>query len=156
MTGPLLDRPTRPPPLNRFMGALVRSPLSSLVDRSVMLLTVVGRRSGRPFTFPVQYVRDAEGLWVLAGDAERKTWWRNLVGGADVRVVLRHRERTGRGVAYTYDEHPQLVELGLRRYVDRFPGTARRLGLPPGDRDALSRAAARTVIVRVHLDDVAP
>jgi hypothetical protein len=51
------------PRLNRAMSRLVRSPFSRLVDRSILLLTMCGRRSGQPYTFPVQYVQRGEVVW---------------------------------------------------------------------------------------------
>lgn len=65
----------------------------------VLLLTVVGRRSGRSFTTPLLYVRDGDDYVVAAsnGGIDREPqWWRNLrvrpdavveVGGRSVPVV---------------------------------------------------------------------
>jgi hypothetical protein len=90
-------------------------------------------------------------LWVIAGEASAKTWWRNLAGGAPVEVLLRRRVRAGRAVAATPVADPELVEEGLRRYAERFPGTAKRLGIDGAEPAALRRVAARTVVVRVEL-----
>lgn len=144
--------PKTPPWLNRFMSRLLRSLFSRIVDRGIMLLTVHGRRTGHAYTFPVQYAKEGETLWVMSGGGEEKTWWRNLVGGGPVEVLLRRRVRTGRGVTFTHREQPEIVEQGLRRYIERFPGMAKRLGLPPGDRAAFARTAEETVIVRIQLE----
>jgi hypothetical protein len=48
---------------------------------------VFGRRTGRPYTFPVQNVRQADLLWIISGAGPEKTWWRNLVGGAPVAIL---------------------------------------------------------------------
>lgn len=143
----------RPPLLNRFMSAFVRSPFGRLVDRGILLLTVFGRRTGRPYTFPVQYVQDAGVLWVLVGSSDEKTWWRNLSGGAPVEILLRRRTRKGIGEAFTHEEHPEVVDEGLRRYVERFPGTAKRLGLAGDDREAAASAREKQTIVRIRLED---
>jgi len=143
--------PKSPPWLNRTMSRLLLSPLSRLVDRGILLLTVFGRRTGHPYTFPVQYVREGEVLWIYVGDPGEKTWWRNLVPEGRVEVLLRRRLRNGRGLALSHDAAPEAVEEGLRRYVDRFPGTARRLRIPTED-DAIAPTAAGTIIVRVTLE----
>lgn len=143
----------RQPLLNRFMRVLVRSPLGRLVGRQILLLTVTGRRTGRPFTFPVQYGQDDGLLWVLVGSSDGKTWWRNLVGGAPVEVLLRRRTRKGIGEAFTHAEHPEVVDEGLRRYVERFPGTAKRLGFSEDDREAAASARAKQTVVRIRLED---
>lgn len=156
-TSPAAERvqaPRTPSPwVNRMMSGLLRSPFSRVVDRGIMLLTVHGYRSGRPYTFPVQYVQEGDTLWVLSGAGEEKTWWRNLVGGGQVEILLRRRVRGGRGVVFKHEEQPEIVEQGLRRYIQRFPGTAKRLGIPSDDREAFLRSARESVIVRIELQD---
>jgi deazaflavin-dependent oxidoreductase (nitroreductase family) len=147
--------PAKAPWVNRIMIRLLRSPLSRLVDGGVMLLTVTGRRTGRSYTLPVQYVWDGQVLWVYAGGSEAKSWWRNLVGGADVEVLLRRRVHSATAVAYAHADAPELVADGLGRYVDRFPASSKRLGIGSGDRFAFEQAAAHTVIVRIELKDPA-
>jgi hypothetical protein len=131
------------------MIRVLRSPFSRLVDRGLMLVTVSGRHSGRPYTLPVQYVQDGRTLWVYAGGAG-KTWWRNLIGGADIFVLLRRRTYVGWATAHTADTGRDIVQEGLRRYVDRFPRLAQRLSITPDRRD---RAISDTVMVRISLDD---
>jgi deazaflavin-dependent oxidoreductase (nitroreductase family) len=149
-----LEKRQGPTPLvNRILVRLLRSPLSRLVDGGLILLTVTGRRTGRTFTFPVQYVEDGRVLWVYAGGSDAKTWWRNLVGGADVEVLLRRRVYPATAIAVVPTEARELVEEGLRRYVERFPATSRRLGIATGNRLAFEQAAA-SVIVRIELHNI--
>ncbi len=49
--------------LNVGVGLLLRSPLHGLVSGRIMLLTVTGRRSGRPFTVPVSHLRHGGGFF---------------------------------------------------------------------------------------------
>ena len=114
-------------PVRRFgnscVRGILRSPVHGLLSRSVLLLTFRGRRSGRWFTTPVQYAaRDGE-LVVVPGNAPRKQWWRNLRGGASVRVRLRGRD---------LDADAELVEgaaadRALATYLERFPRARRAL-----------------------------
>jgi deazaflavin-dependent oxidoreductase (nitroreductase family) len=143
------------PWVNRLLVWLLRSPLSRLVDRGLMLLTVTGRRTERTYTFPVQYVEDGGVLWLYAGNGEAKTWWRNLVGGADVEVLLRRRVHPATAIAFTHTDAPELIEDGLRRYVDRFPATSRRLGIADGGSLDSGQTVAGTVIVQVELNEAA-
>jgi hypothetical protein len=142
---------SQPPLVNRLMARLLRSPLSRLVDRGVMLLTVNGQRTGHAYTFPVQYVEDGTVLWVYVGDDAVKTWWRNLLGGAEVQVLLRRRIQAGVAVALRHGDEPELVQEGLHRYSQRFPRTARRLGIPTDVERRLSEGASDTVMVRIEL-----
>lgn len=78
---------------NPFVSLILRSPLHGMLSRSLLLMTVTGRRSGRPLTFPVQYVRRGDDLLVVSRANRR--WWRNLEGGAPVTVLLRGKTREG-------------------------------------------------------------
>jgi len=144
--------PAKPPAaVNAMMTWMLRSPLSKLVHGQLMLLTVTGRKTGREYTFPVQYVAEGDVLWVITGGHEDKTWWRNLRDPDLVTLLFKRQERIAKAQAFTHAEDPDLVEDGLRRYADHFPGMAKRLGIRPGDQEAFHSVAATTVMVRVQL-----
>lgn len=84
--------------LRRLVGLYRRSGgrIGGRVGRTpVLLLTTVGRRSGRPHTVPVGYF-DRDGTrFVVASNAGRPyhpAWYANLVAHPDVEVAIR-RER---------------------------------------------------------------
>jgi deazaflavin-dependent oxidoreductase (nitroreductase family) len=77
---------------NGAMKALLRSPAHSLVSGAFMLITVTGRKTGRRYTTPVNYVQDGELLTVLSW--RERSWWRNVRGGAPVTVRLRGKNRS--------------------------------------------------------------
>jgi deazaflavin-dependent oxidoreductase (nitroreductase family) len=143
--------PKVPSWVNATMRSLLRSPLSRLVDRGIVLLTVTGRRTGRRFSFPVQYVQDGDTLWITSGAGPEKTWWRNLVGGAPIEVFLRRHPFEGTAEVATHEDDPATVEEGVRRYAERFPRFARRLGID-SDPEVMEAYARSTVIVRIYLD----
>jgi deazaflavin-dependent oxidoreductase (nitroreductase family) len=80
---------------NLFVIGLLRSPLHRLASRSLLLVTYRGRRSGNRFTIPVMYAEHEGTLTIYVGHSERKRWWRNLRGGAEVEVRLRGRRLRG-------------------------------------------------------------
>ena len=135
---------------NATMRGVLRSPFSRLVDRGIMLLTVTGRRTGRRFTFPVQYVEDGEVLWVMSGAGPEKTWWHNIVDGTQVGVLLRRHAFTGTAEIATYASDPATVFDGVHRYASRFPKFAKKLGLTDGDPEAYDACARDRVIVRIR------
>lgn len=78
VTGWFLPSLTGASPHNRVVLDLLASPWRRGLDRSLVGLSVLGRRSGRSFRLPVQYAVDDAGLVVVPGRADRKSWWRNL------------------------------------------------------------------------------
>ena len=99
--------------VNRAMRPLLRSRWHGAVSDKLLLITVTGRRSGRTFTIPVSYLEQDGRILIQPSAPERKVWWRNLRGGAPVRLRLRGQDRTGHAVAHG-DEHTGVrVEVTL-------------------------------------------
>ena len=73
--------------VNPVVRAILRSRLHVLISRRVALLEYRGRRSGRRLTVPVNYRRDGDELRLVSSPG--RVWWRNLRGGAPVRVLVR-------------------------------------------------------------------
>ena len=132
---------------NPIVRALLRSPLHPLLSGSVLLLTYEGKRSGRRYTFPAQYARDGESVYIVAGEAEGKTWWRNLRTGSAVSVRLRGQDLPGRVDMLSGDVDARTRELTI--YLKRFPAVAARQGIQQGP--DIARVAAGVVLVRITL-----
>jgi deazaflavin-dependent oxidoreductase (nitroreductase family) len=135
-----------------LMSAVLRSPLHGLLSRSIMLVTVRGRKSGRAITTPVNYVPVGEEL--LTVSLQHRTWWRNLRGGASVLVRLRGSDREARGNSV---EDPAGVISGIGEVIGVSPAYARHFGVPLDRRQspdpaALARAAEGRVLIRFRLD----
>lgn len=81
--------------INSMIAWLLKSPLHPLMSKGLILVTVAGRKSGKPISAPVAYLREGNTLWVVS--RRKGKWWRNLRGGADVRVVLLGENLAGRG-----------------------------------------------------------
>ncbi|MEV1249422.1 nitroreductase/quinone reductase family protein [Nonomuraea sp. NPDC050022] len=79
--------------VNPVVAWLLRTPLHDLLSRRITLLTVTGRRSGAAIRLPAQYERDGDTLTVVS--SPRRLWWRNLQGGAPMRLVLEGQIRNG-------------------------------------------------------------
>ena len=112
--------------VNRTMGALNRRLYratggkvgGSFKGAPVLLLTTTGRRSGKPRTNPLLYLRDGEALAVVAsegGAPRHPAWFLNLKANPGVeveigreRLRLRAREATGEERDRLW---PRLLEL---------------------------------------------
>jgi hypothetical protein len=98
MSGAARTVPERPaPPLSRRMQArlfrIVNVPMRAVLGlpvptplgRSLMLASIVGRRTGRLYRQPVSYVRDGSTLLTPGGGR----WKLNLADGRPVRIRVR-------------------------------------------------------------------
>jgi hypothetical protein len=99
---------------NPVVKTLLRSPAHRLVSGSLALITVTGRRSGREYTFPVNYTREGDRVRIAVGWPESKVWWRNLTGeGAPVDIVLAGERLHGHAVASGDESSGVSVEVQL-------------------------------------------
>lgn len=124
---------------NPWVRLVLRSPLHGLLDSSVLLLHVTGRKTGRRYDIPVNYV-DVDGRLTIVTVAR---WRLNLRGGADVEATW----RGGRWRMHALlDEDPASVAVSYRRMIDRlgWPRAGRRLGIsaPGGEPNVLDLLVA--------------
>ncbi len=100
----------------RLMGRMGEAP--------ILLLTTVGRTTGRPRTAPLLYLEDGENLVVVAsygGRPEHPAWFRNLEAQPDVEVEIGRRRSRRRARVATDEERDRLWP----RLVQMFPQYAR-------------------------------
>ncbi len=136
---------------NPFMKLLLRSPWHWIASNEVLLITVTGRKSGKQYTTPVNYVREGDTLITLSHT--HRTWWRNLRGGATATIVLRRQKIT---VAAEVLEEQEPVTEYLQKYLTAVPqyATAFNVGLDeervpiPAD---VEKAAVGKVMVLIQL-----
>lgn len=110
----------------RLMTAILQSALGPGMGRSLTVLRLRGRTSGRLFALVVQYAEFARGLVVMPGDAESKQWWRNLREPQAIDVL---RGRTWQHMrAEVVLEGNDDYELARSAYRTRWP----RVDVPRG------------------------
>lgn len=99
--------------VNPLVRLALRSPLHRLLDGSVLILHVTGRRTGRCYDIPVGFTDLGDRLLVVT----QHRWRRNLRGGATVQVT-----RFGRRVLMRadLDEDPATVATLVRTVIDRL------------------------------------
>ena len=105
---------------NTLAIGVLESPLHGIMSKGLLVLEYEGRRSGKHYSLPLQYIEDDGSLYIWAGNATEKTWWRNFHKPAPVTVQLRGEEVSA--TASLVDDPARRAEL-LRAYVDRYPAT---------------------------------
>jgi len=98
---------------NPVVRMLLRSPLHGLADSSVLLLRVTGRKTGRHYDIPVNYVHIDGRLTVVTAAG----WRVNLRGGADVDVTLLGRLRPMRALL---EEDPSSVAVAYQEIISQL------------------------------------
>lgn len=141
---------------NRMALAVLSSPLHRMVSRSLMALTYEGRRSGKTYTLPLQYLLTRDGLVVWAGNGARKTWWRNFETPREVTVRLRGAEHLGKAeVVADVTRRADLIEKYLAKYPFTTPSARPRFFGERWRPDQNERRAVATdaIFVAVTLDE---
>lgn len=136
---------------NSIMKMILRSPLHGMVSKNMMLLTYTGRKSGREYTTPVNYVRDGDVLYTTS--SKDRTWWRNFRGGAPVSILLQGKNVQAQGEVA---EAGESLTAWLMRLVELSPQHAKyfeigfdETGQP--NPDDVARKAEESVCVRFEL-----
>jgi hypothetical protein len=142
--------PTVPGVVNVLVKLILRSPLHGLMSKNRILLTFRGRKSGKVYTAPVSYFREGESIVCFTDSS----WWKNLGGGAPVRIRLTGRDVAG--MAYPIDTDAEAIAKGLERMLQKIPSDARYYQVTIGPHGQLStsdlmRAAYANVMIRIHL-----
>lgn len=139
---------------NRVPAAILSSPLHRLLSSKTLVLTFTGRRSGKRYATPVNYLQRGREL-LITTDSSR---WHNLDGGAPVQLRLR-----GRKVRATAEavRDPDLVAEAITALVRDHPPYGRWAhirvgpGRTPEPADVRAEADRGRVLVRVQLPPAA-
>ena len=124
-------------------------------NNRVMLITTLGRKSGKQFTTPIGYIRDNEYLYALTrrDRGAVSNWFRNARANGKVWVQIEDKNYSGR--AETFEEPEEVAEI-LRIWARVNPSYFRFLGVSLNGRKTLTEteitdAARRVVTMRIKL-----
>jgi hypothetical protein len=93
---------------NRRMMERLRSNKRTRLHKNNMLISLVGRRSGNPYTFPVNYCITPEGTYVVSSEAN---WRHNFTQGTNVELLVCGERISGHGVTIA-DDRQKRERLG--------------------------------------------
>ncbi len=94
---------------NSIIEWLLRSPLHGFVSKNMMLITFTGRKSGKVYTTPVNYIRNGDVLTTTS--YKNRSWWRNLRGGAE--VTLRIQGQDSKALAQVTEANEEVAAILL-------------------------------------------
>lgn len=137
---------------NPIMKWLIRSPLHGFVSKSMLVIGYKGRKSGKHYETPVNYIREGDDLLITS--YRSRTWWRNMQGGAPVTVWLMGKQIQSSAEAYSDQAD---VTRYLQAYLDHVPQQARYFNVTLDEKGRpspaqVSQSAQERVIVRVRLN----
>ena len=140
---------------NSIISWLLRSPLHGILSKNMLILSFTGRKSGKLYSTPVNYIRmvDEDGAYLLTTSLQTRNWWRNLRGGATVSVVLQGKTHQAQAVVF---EEPAQVANYLTALFQVAPQYARYYQVSPDTNGIVSpevveQAAQERVIIRTML-----
>lgn len=135
---------------NQIIKWILRSPLHGLLSRHIMVVTVVGRKSGRQFSLPVNYRQEGDLITVIS--SRDRTWWRNFRRDATGTILLRGSLQSVNAQVLEDDVR---VAAGLQAYLEKAPQLAKYFNIAldtdghPEVRD-VAQAARERVILYMH------
>ena len=106
--------------INLIVKVLLSSPLHFIMSKSVMVITFTGRKSGNIYSTPVRYLEVNNEIRFFT--SAHGKWWRNLKGGADVKLRIK-----GRNEDYSAEVlDPKLSDIrsDLVEFLSYFPQDA--------------------------------
>ncbi|UCD99525.1 MAG: nitroreductase family deazaflavin-dependent oxidoreductase [Chloroflexota bacterium] len=137
--------------LNPVMKSVLKSPLHSLVSGQIMIITFNGRKSSKSYSTPVSYCQENETVYCFT----HAGWWKNLVGSAKVRLLIRGQEHIGTAIPIREDREKKIVGLG--KLLTAVPNDARFYNVAIDqqgnlDQNDLRRAVDNATMIEIRLD----
>lgn len=132
---------------NPIVAWFLSSPIHGLLSKNMMLVIYTGRKSGKTYQVPVNYLRDGDTLFTTS--SRDRTWWRNLRGGTTMRLRLAGEEVHAKCEVFEGDS--DVAEM-LERIVRINPAYAKFLNIRldvqgKPERDDLLAAAKKRIVV---------
>jgi hypothetical protein len=138
---------------NPVLRRLLRSPLATRFGRRLAVLRYTGHLSGKTYELIVQCARAGHTIWIVPGQHERKTWWRNFRTPRRVDLWLAGKQLHGQAIVIDGHADPAEAARGLTAYLPVFPQAGRALNIDGANGAVTPSQARRAILVRFTLDD---
>jgi len=94
---------------HRLVPTILRSQQHGLISGHVMLITMKKRETADVITFPVDYLREGNRVYVGSDSA----WWKHLQDGAEVRLLIKGIKVVGWATPILDD--PERIREGFKK-----------------------------------------
>ena len=128
--------------------------LGPLIGNILLLLTTIGRRSGKPRVTPLQYEEIDGKIYLGAALGPKADWFRNIQANPKVEVRVKSQKFSGLAEMITDTKSiADFLEIRLRRHPRMIGAMLRAEGLrmPPARGD-LEQYAAQLTLVAIKPD----
>ena len=134
-----------------IVSALMRSPFHGFLSENVILITYVGRKSGKEISVPVNYQQEGRLLRIIS--QRDRVWWRNMRDGATVKVLIKGQKKDG--WAELIEEDSKVAEE-IKKCLKQDPQYAKYLNVRLGESGEingkeLTKMAKSRVVVLIKL-----
>jgi hypothetical protein len=94
---------------NPLVSTILRSERHTFLSDHIMLITVKKQDTSAMITFPVNYLREADTVYVGCDSS----WWKDLQGGAEVRMHIKDSDLVGWAMPILDD--PDRISEGFKK-----------------------------------------
>ncbi len=94
---------------NPLVSTILRSERHALLSDRIMLITLREQDTSEPITFPVNYLREADTVYVGCDSG----WWKHLAGGAEVHMHIEGNDLVGWAIPILDD--PNRISEGFKK-----------------------------------------
>jgi len=128
--------------------------LGPLIGNIVLLLTTVGRKSGKPRVTPLQFEEIDGRIYLGAAFGRKADWVRNIEANPKVEVRLKSRRFSGSAELITDPKQiADFLQVRLRRHPRMIGAMLRAEGIRmPPERSDLERYGAQLTLVVITPD----
>lgn len=137
--------------MNPIIHMILASPAHPVFSGSLLVVRVIGRRSGRPIATPLRYEKDGDDVRCFT--SLDTLWWRNVQAAGEAELLIRGQWH--RCTAEVTARAPDVLRPALVRMLRTFPQDApyQNIRMVSGEPDPsdLEKAAEKAVLVDFSL-----
>ena len=131
--------------------------LGPIYGRLVLLLTTIGRKSGKSRVTPLEYEEINGDIYIASARGTKSDWFRNIVANPNVKVRIKSRQFEGEGEPVTDPSRiADFLEIRLQRHPRMVGAILQRAGgsKNPNRADLENYATNKAiVIIKERLDE---